>query len=178
VLQFHSELHRCVAHCTHCGIRFLTHPRNAGRLDLRCPFGCRQHHQRQRGCQRSTVYYRTAAGRRKKKRQNARRQGNQPPPTAQPQPALDPQGTLPSEPVSDPLSVTIELRLDGVVLDESSLARSPMLPYVRMIVSLIEGVEFRCDEIVRLLRQAMRQHSIAYSRRIDYVLGFLHQYPP
>ena len=72
----------------------------------------------------------------------------------------------------------VELRLDGVVLDESSLLNSPMLPYVRMVVSLIEGVEFGCDEIVRLLRQAMRQHSIAYSRRVDYVLGFLHQHPP
>ena len=35
-----------------------------------------------------------------------------------------------------------------------------MLPYVRMVVSLIEGVEFTCREVVDLLRQAMRQHSI------------------
>jgi hypothetical protein len=124
------------------------------------------------------VYYRTAAGRRKKKRLNARRQGKQPPPTAQPRPALDPQGTLPSEPVSAPLPVTIELRLEGVVLDELSLARSPMLPYVRMIVSLIEGVELSWREVLDLLRQAMRQHSIGARSRIDYLLGFLHQHPP
>jgi ABC-type uncharacterized transport system ATPase subunit len=49
---------------------------------------------------------------------------------------------------------------------------------VRMVVSLIEGVELRCDEILRLLRQAMRQHSMGTRRRIDYVVGFLHQHPP
>ena len=69
-------------------------------------------------------------------------------------------------------------RLERVVLDESSLATSPMLPYVRMVVSLIEGVEFTCREVIHLLRQAMRQHSIGARRRIDYVLGFLHQHPP
>ena len=79
----------------------------------------------------------------------------------------------------------IEEPLEGVdtpdarlLLDESSLASSPMLPYVRMVVSLIEGVEFSCREVVHLLRQAMRQHSIGARRRIDYLLGFLHQHPP
>lgn len=176
MLQSHGELRRCVAYCAHCGIRFLTHPRNAGRRDLRCPFGCRQHHRRQRGCQRSTAYYQTAAGKAKKKRLNARRQGDRVPPTAQP--ALDPQRTSPNEPTRARLPVRIELRLEGVVLDESSLARSPMLPYVRMLVGLIEGVELSCREVLDLLRQAMRQHSIATRRKIDYVLGFLHQHPP
>ena len=77
-----------------------------------------------------------------------------------------------------PLPVTAEPRLEGVVLDESSLASSPMLPYVRMVVSLIEGVEFTCREVVDLLRQALRQHSIGARRRIDYLLGFLHRHPP
>ena len=74
ILQSHPELQGCVAYCADCGIRFLTHPRNAGRQNLRCPFGCRQHHRRQRSCQRSIAYYRTAAGKAKKKRLNARRQ--------------------------------------------------------------------------------------------------------
>ena len=89
-----------------------------------------------------------------------------------PQSDLDPHGASPSEPTNDALPLTIELRLPGVVLDESSLARSPMLPYVRMIVGLIEGVEFTCDEVAHLLRQAMRQHSFGARRRIDYILGF------
>jgi hypothetical protein len=150
---------------------------------LRCPFGCREHHRQQRSSQRSTAYYRTAAGKGKKKRLNARRQGSQVPPAAQPQPEPDPQG-MPSDPhagappASEPLFATAELRLEGVVLDEASVTNSPMLPHVRMVVSLIEGVEFTCREVVRLLRQTLRQHSIGVRRRIDYLLGFLHQHPP
>ena len=171
VLQSHPELLGCVTHCAECGIRFLTHPRNAGRRDLRCPFGCRRHHHRQRSCQRSIAYYRTAAGTRKKKRLNARRQQDRP----NAQPAPDPQAAPPN--TSDD-ALPVELRLEGVVLDESSLAKSPMLPYVRMVVSLIEGVDFGCVEVLHMLRWAMRQHSIATGSRIDYALGFLHQHPP
>jgi hypothetical protein len=163
ILRSHGELRRCVACCAHCGIRFLTHPRNAGRRDLRCPFGCRQHHRRQCSGQRSTAYYRTAAGKRKKKRLNARRQ--QVPTSAQPAP--DPPAAPPGE-----------LRLEETMVDESSLAKSPMLPYVRMIVSLIEGVELSCGEVLCLLRRAMRQHSISARRRIDYILGFVTEHPP
>jgi hypothetical protein len=150
---------------------------------LRCPFGCRQHHRRQRSGQRSTAYYQTAIGRRKKKRLNGRRQRQGVSPTAPsqgerdaPGPPPDPQAGAPS--TSDTSPAMVKLRLQGVALDESSLARSPMLSYVRMIVSLIEGIELSCDEVVRLLRQAMRQHSFGARRRIDYLLGFLHQHPP
>jgi len=76
------------------------------------------------------------------------------------------------------LPATAKLRLEGMVLDETSVANSPMLPYVRMVVSLIEGVEFTCREVVHLLWQSLRQHSIGARRRIDYLLGFLHQHPP
>jgi len=55
---------------------------------------------------------------------------------------------------------------------------SPMLPYVRTIVGLIEGVELTREEVLGLLRRSMRQRSMAPRRRIDYVLGFLHQHPP
>jgi hypothetical protein len=186
VLQSHGELRRCVAHCTHCGIRFLTDPRNAGRRDLGCPFGCRQHHRRQCSSRRSTAYYQTAAGKRKKKRLNGRRHGSRDSAAGQPQEAPGPQATSseeqPRDPwqgkVKDPWQGKVELRLEGVVLCESSLAKSPVLPYVRMVVSLIEGISLSCEEVVRLLRRAMRQHSIAHRRRIDYVLGFLDRHPP
>ncbi len=72
----------------------------------------------------------------------------------------------------------VELRLEGLVLDESSVAHSPLLPYVRMLVSLIEGVSFSCQAIINLLRRSMRQHSIARRSRAEYVLAFLHQHPP
>jgi hypothetical protein len=145
---------------------------------LRCAFGCREHHRRQGSCRRSTAYYRTAAGKARKKRLNARRQGNQAPAAAPPSPECSPQGTSPGETVGEPLPATAELRLEGIVLDESSLATSPMLPYVRMVVSLIEGVEFTCPEVVHLLRQTMRQHRIGAGRRVGYLLGFLPQRPP
>ena len=72
----------------------------------------------------------------------------------------------------------VDLRLDGVVLDESSVTNSPLLPYVRMVVSLIEGIRLTCRELVGLLIRARRQHSFALRSRIDYVLRFLHQHPP
>ena len=169
-------------------MRVPTHPRTPGRRELRCPFGCRQHHRRQGSSQRSTAYYQTVAGKWKKKRLNARRNGRRDSAAGPPQEDPDPQATLPNGPppvesgsqgeVADELPGKAELRLEGVVLCESSLAKSPVLPYVRMVVSLIEGIEFRCEEVVRLLRQAMRQHSIANRRKIDYVLSFLHQHPP
>jgi hypothetical protein len=71
-----------------------------------------------------------------------------------------------------------KLELSGVALDESSVLSSRMLPYVRLLVRLIEGVEVSRVELVGLLRQALRQHSIASRRRHDYVLAYLHQHPP
>jgi hypothetical protein len=176
ILQSHAELCGYVVSCAECGIRFLAHPRNAGRRDLRCPFGCREHHRRQRSCQRSTAYYQTAAGKAKKKRLNGRR--HRVPPAAPSPSTLGPHEMWPGPLVGDTAPVTGEPRQEGVVLDESSLAASPMLPYVRMVVSLIEGVEFTCREVVHLLRQTLRQHSIGVLPKNDYLRGFPHQRPP
>jgi hypothetical protein len=57
VLRSQSDLRRCLSRCQHCRIFFLTHPRNAGRSDLRCPFGCREAHRKQRSTERSVAYY-------------------------------------------------------------------------------------------------------------------------
>ncbi len=83
-----------------------------------------------------------------------------------------------ASPASEPLPATIALQREEVVLDEASVASSPMLPYVRMVVSLIEGVAFTCREVVHLLRRTLRQHSIGAGRVGDYLLGFLHRHPP
>lgn len=181
MLESHPDLRRCAVECVHCGIRFLTDPRNAGRIDLRCPFGCGRHHRRQCSNQRSGDYYATPAGKAKKKRLNSRRscrsptaiRGEEDPPS-DPIPAT----TSSEEQIPDELSIEVELRLEGLVLDESNVAHSPLLPYVRMLVSLIEGVRFSCQTLLDLLRRSMRQHSIARRRRADYVLAFLHQHPP
>jgi hypothetical protein len=178
VLESHPQLSACVAHCGHCGIRFLTHPRCAGRLNLRCPFGCRKHDRRQRAGQRSAAYYRTEVGKAKKKRLNARRSTRVTAADSPPQMDSPPPADPPPEEPAEPLPVKEELRLEGVVLNAERLRNSPMLPYVRMVVNLIEGIRLRCRELLELLIQALRQHSIAHRKRAGYVLRFLHQHPP
>jgi hypothetical protein len=61
--------------CRHCRIIFLTHPRNASRDDIDCPFGCRQAHRKENSTKRSCEYYQTPEGKEKKKGINARRKG-------------------------------------------------------------------------------------------------------
>lgn len=170
-MESQPQLKSCICDCAHCGIRFLTHPRNAGRVNLRCPFGCREHHRRQRSTQRSVAYYRTESGRREKKRLNGRRSGqaSKTPPS---------KATSPPKPPPEEASNKVELRVGGVALTESDLRRSPMLPYVRMAAGLIEGARFSLAEIVELLCRSLRQHSIARRTRTNYVLHFLHQHPP
>jgi hypothetical protein len=86
ILRTQPELRRCRTRCRHCGIFFLTHPRNAGRRDLGCPFGCREAHRRQQANRRSTTYYQDEPGKQKTRQQNAkRRQGG--PPAVAPAPA-------------------------------------------------------------------------------------------
>ena len=177
-LESHPELQGCAVFCRHCGIRFLTHPRNAGRQDLRCPFGCREHHQRQSSQQRSAAYYRTAAGQGKKKRLNARR-ARPPRSPGEPAPAaLDPQTPPLPESVPQELPVPVPVRLEEVVLDESQLRNSPLLPYVGTVVNLLEGRQLNCQQVVEVLVQALRQRSIARRNRADYVREDQHQYPP
>jgi len=182
ILGSHPRLQDCVAFCAHCGIRFLTHPRCAGRIDLRCPFGCREHHRKQRSNQRSVAYYQTPSGKCLKKRLNAGRSGggqvtvNEVVTAADKKPALADEGR--TKQPSDESSSPEELRLEEVVLSESSLQTSPLLGYVGMIVDLLEGVRLCRHQLLELLLSSLRQHSIAYRTRTDYVLRFLHQHPP
>jgi len=119
-------------------------------------------------------------GRRRKKLLNARRQRRRGPGGGPSQPVLGPQpeGTPPGEPEADAPPPTAEVRLEGIVLDESGVATSSMLPYVRMIVSLIEGIAFTCREVVELLCLTMRQHSIGDPRTSDYAWRFPFRRPP
>jgi len=172
------RLERCLVACKQCGIRFLTHPRNAGRVDLRCPFGCREHAAREAAKRRSIRHYRTPLGKETKERHNRRRYRRTPSGGDPAQPAVGLQGTSPPESQPDEEEEQAELRLDGVVLDESSVMNSRMLPHLRMVLRLIEGVRLTCGELVRLLRRALRQRSLAFRTRIDYVLRFLHEHPP
>jgi hypothetical protein len=84
----------------------------------------------------------------------------------------------PSAPPAAEAEPRLELHLEGVVLRGSTLRRSPMLPYVRLLVQLIDRVVLSYQQLIHLLRRALRQHSIAARGRTDYVLHFLHQHPP
>jgi len=50
----------------HCWIFFITDPRNAGREDLGCPFGCAEIHCRKSSNKRSAEYNASAVGKRKR----------------------------------------------------------------------------------------------------------------
>ena len=160
----------------------MTHPRCAGRIDLRCPFGCRTHHRKQRSNQRSAAYYRTPSGKWLKKQLNAGRSGDGQVAAGKVATAADEKPALAvdrrTDQPSDEPSSQAELRLEDLVLSESTLRTSPMLPYVVMIVGLLESMRLRRHELLKLLLQSLRQHSIAYRTRTDYVLRFLHQHPP
>jgi hypothetical protein len=145
---------------------------------LRCPFGCRQRHKRQSSVQRSVAYYRTPEGKRKKERLNARRRSGVSLLAGQQEPQeSSPTITIHASDV-DASAATVELALQGMVLDESDVASSPVLPYVRTVIRLLEGVELTCVEVVDLLHAAMRQHRIGGQTTIPYASLFPQQHPP
>ena len=71
LLRARPDLRPCVKRCRHCRIFFLTDPRNAGRDDLRCGFGCREAHRRRNNTRRSAAFYHEHPD--KKRRQNRKR---------------------------------------------------------------------------------------------------------
>jgi hypothetical protein len=148
VLRSRPELRCCLSRCRHCRIFFLTHPRNAGRSDLGCPFGCREADRKQRSTERSVAYYATAEGQVKKKMQNGKR--------AQGGGRADANPPVPEAPEFP----------------------AGMVGYVAMVASLIEDRPVSEEEIVRMLVRAMRQHSMARRRRMDYVVTQLNKHGP
>ena len=85
VLRRKPWLRKCLARCRHCGIFFLADPRNAGRQDLGCPFGCSRAHRKKQSTKRSVAYYQEPEGKVKKQALNARRR-NSPRPVEPPSP--------------------------------------------------------------------------------------------
>jgi hypothetical protein len=178
ILESRPELQACAVHCRSCGIRFLTHPRNAGRVNLRCPFGCRQHHRREASRERSRAYYQTARGRRNKKRLNAARPHGGRSRERPEQPELASPAAACGAPAQEELPESLALREEGMVLAACRLETSRMLPYVRMVVRVIEGYRLPGQELARWLRETWRQHSIATDEGSVYVLRVQHPHPP
>lgn len=156
VLRAKPHLRDSLTRCRHCGIFFLTHPRNADRHDLRCPFGCRKAHRRQASAQRSAAYYREPKGKRKKSEFNQRRPRQYCPPT---KPARTPPRA------------------------RARPGRRPkwnpsMVEYVCMIASLIEGRRISRGQVLRMLARKLRQHTLARRRPIDQTVAWLNRGPP
>ncbi len=155
VLRVNPCLRRCLARCRHCKIFFLTHPCNAGRKDLGCPFGCKGAHRRRNAGKRSVEYYSTPEGKFKKKLQNNKRS------RAETKAAIN-----------QCASAGKNLVLPERGIDE------PTICYLRMVISLIEARMVSTAEIMEMLIRILRQHSMVRRRRIDYVLQYLNKRAP
>ena len=77
-----------------------------------------------------------------------------------------------------PLELSLELSIEGCVLDEDTLVTSSVLPYVRMVASLILQRTISREELLTRLRRRMRQHSIGRLSRGVYVLPYVNKHPP
>ena len=149
ILKQHPHLKKYLTRCKHCGILFFTHPRNAGRKDLGCPFGCREAHRRQNAKRRSIEYYQSPEGKEKKKRLNAARSR---------------QNHL-SEPGPEEQ-------------DDGSTVGGAMVGHIQLVCSLIEGRWLGLAEIYAMLERILRQHSIDGCVKLPYGLCSAQKYPP
>jgi hypothetical protein len=84
----------------------------------------------------------------------------------------------PAVDTSPALREHLTLHLAGFVLDESTLVNSPILPYVRMAASVLEGRTISHEELLTALRKSLRQRSMGRLLRREYVLRYLNQHPP
>lgn len=69
VLRDKPQVGRILTRCRHCGIFFIADPRNAGREDLGCPFGCADLHRRRHSTERSVRYNGSPVGKLKRQHQ-------------------------------------------------------------------------------------------------------------
>jgi hypothetical protein len=155
VLRAKPHLRACLTRCRHCRIFFLTHPRNAGRQDLRCPFGCRQAHRQRASAQRSAAYYGDAKGKSIKSRLNQRR----------------PRKYCAPEPPSDRPRAPAPRR-------RPARWNPAMVEHVRMVASLIEGRQVSRRQVLEMLARVLRQLTIGRRRKIDQTVAWLNKEPP
>jgi hypothetical protein len=140
VIKQQPELKRCLTRCRHCQILFFTHPRNAGRNDLRCPFGCRQAHRRQKSTERSVSYYRSKEGKKKKIALNQRRNRIKDIPASTSDRAFD-----------------IKIEADQAVFS-----------HIQVVISLIEGYQVSLEIIKSVVAKLLRQQRIDLRKKLLY----------
>jgi len=130
---------------------FFTHPRNAGRHDLGCPFGCRQTHRRQSAIHRSNEYYRSPEGKIKKKLLNCRRNGS---------------AVL--------VSSFDETPIDGFPCD----VEPSLIVHIQLTTSLIEARPVDLQEVIGMINRILRQPSIDKQKIMPYDVAVHHSKPP
>jgi hypothetical protein len=136
-----------LVNCKHCGIEFITSPRNMGRADIGCLFGCRESHRKQQSAQRVKAYYGTAIGRRKKSTANR----------------------------SCYLKHKSGIPLPKKELeDEDQISNLPDLSlsvwhYIRFTISITDGINVSLQTAKRIVTERFRQHSIALGSRSSYL---------
>ena len=178
MLSGKSHLRECLTRCRHCRIFFLTHPRNAGRADLGCPFGCREAHRKQSATERTREYYRSEAGRVKKRIQNEKRGV-----VGAPDPGClfrdEPTGDSGNEP--PPAGGCRDTDCEREAHPDSSVPERytpSMVAYLVVVISLIEGRRVERKEILEMLRRALRQRSMVRQRRVEHSAAWLNEIPP
>ena len=141
VIKQKPQLKNYLTRCRHCQILFFTHPRNARRSDLSCPFGCREARRKQKSTQRSVAYNRSKDGKDKKKELNKRR--NQ---------------------VKDIGTSSTNSRLGNSVEDEGMI----VLSHIQLVISLIEGFWVDLKTIKAVVANILRQHCIDFKKNSFY----------
>jgi hypothetical protein len=151
-LRKRPHLRGCLTRCRHCRIFFLTHPRNRGRKDLGCPFGCREAHRKKTSAERSGAYYRTAVGKKKKAGLNDKRRQSRASREREKSPA---QGEASAK----------ELK-------------PSIVEHIQVVTSLIEGFEVSLEQVLAMLERTRRQRRIVREGRLEYVLRWLAEHSP
>ncbi len=139
-------MRKYLSRCRHCRIYFLTDPRNAGRKDLGCPFGCSRSHRKESSNSRSIEYYQTDWGKKKKKILNGRRRKEE-------------------QTINCVEDTTDEsyYEVGQMNLDEDTVK------YLQTVTTLIEGRIVGRGEILSMVKAKMRQHSMVKMKKIDYI---------
>ena len=141
VIKQKPELKNYLTRCRHCQILFFTHPRNARRKDLSCPFGCREARRKQKSTERSVAYNRSKDGKGKKKELNQRR--NQ-------------------------VKEIAASSTDRSVSNNVEGNRRNLLAHIQLVISLIEGYWMDLKTITALVAKILRQHRIDFKKNLFY----------
>jgi hypothetical protein len=153
--QQHTQNELYLTCCKECGIYFFTDPRNKGRKDLRCPFGCRDLHSKHESYIRSKEFYQSPVGKVKKRELN-RKRGK----------ACFKQNS------SEPLQKSAPPLDNSRTKDDSTL-----ISYLTILIGLLEHRLVSHAEIATLIND-MRQRGIERAETYPYIDNKENRQPP